>query len=142
MRKELDKKEKEELAKKVEEQYAFKIDLALGYHLKDEKEGQKIFLYTGERMPAVPPAWVGLHFGTLVEGQFCPSIEGAMLMKEASKNVIQVGRKEMEELMKGGEIEDKAGLKGYVIARTGEMACPVVAREGRLASMTPKSRRI
>jgi NOL1/NOP2/fmu family ribosome biogenesis protein len=142
MRKELDQREREELAGKIESQFGFKLDSQPKYYLKEEKEGRKIFLYTASSLPELDAAWLGLHYGTLIDGLFCPSIEGAMLMKTAGRNAIEVSRKELEELMRGNDIENKKGLSGYVIVKTGEMACPAMAKEGRLASMTPKSRRI
>lgn len=142
MRKELDKKEMEELAVKIESQFGFRLDPKPKYFAKPEKEGVKLFIYTGSSLPELDAAWLGLHYGTLIDGLFCPSIEGAMLMKDAGKSAIEVSRKELEELMRGNDIEDKKGLSGYVIVKTGELACPAMAKEGRLASMTPKSRRV
>lgn len=142
MRKKLDQKEVEELAKKIESQFGFRINTAYTYLTKQEKQGLKIFLYTSSKMPEIEAAWIGLHFGTIVDGLFCPSIEGAMLMKTAGKNTIEVSRQEMEELMKGNHIPNKKGFSGYLIVKSGDLACAASSDESNIASLVPNSRRI
>ncbi|MFH1125755.1 MAG: hypothetical protein V1703_01400 [Candidatus Altiarchaeota archaeon] len=142
MRKELSQKEVEELSGKIEMQYGFRINSKLKYFLKDEKEGEKIFLYTGSRIPKIPAEWVGLHYGTIISGLFQPSIDGAWLMKTASKNVVETSRTEIEELMRGGEIENKDKNSGYVLLKAGELFCVGIVDGEKIKSTTPKSRRI
>jgi NOL1/NOP2/fmu family ribosome biogenesis protein len=146
MRKELNQREVEELAGLIEKQFGFRLDKKLKYFAKDEKEGRKIFLFTGnwklETENRIPIEWIGLHFGTITGGEFQPSIDGAFLMKDAGKNVLQAGRKEIEELMKGGVIENAGRHAGAVIVRHKDLVCVGMVKEGEIASLTPKSRLI
>ena len=142
MRKELSKKEIGNLAGKIWKQFAWKLDESLTYLSKDEKERVKIFLYSGLKIPPLPAEWIGLHFGTLIDGEFQPSIDGAGLMKTASENVVEVSRKELEELMKGNAVAYDGKLSGCVIVKSGDLACTGLAQEGKIASTTPKSRRL
>lgn len=142
MRKELSKKEVDGLSKKIQDQYGFKINPNLRYFAKDEKEGMKIFLYSGSEIPEIPIEWVGLHFGTQVEDKFQPSIDGAQLMNAASKNILQVSRQEVEEIMKGNEIKYDGECSGVIILKSGDFASIGMAGGGRITSMVSKSRRI
>jgi len=142
MRKELNSKDVEELAVKIESQFGFRIDEKLKYFVKEEKEGEKIFIFSGNRIPNIQVEWIGLHFGTLIQNEFQPSIDGAFLMQTANKKILQASKKEIEELMKGSVIDYSGGLTGFVIARHKDLACVGIVKEGKVGSLTPKSRLI
>jgi len=146
MRRELDHRELEELAGLVERQFGFSLDKKMKYFAKGEKEGKKIFLFTGNWKPEtenrIPIEWAGLHFGTIIGDTFQPSLDGAFLMQKAGKNILQANRQEVEELMKGNEIENSGRHAGVVILRHKDLVCVGVAKEGEIASLTSKSRLI
>jgi NOL1/NOP2/fmu family ribosome biogenesis protein len=142
MRKELNQTEISGFGKKIAEQFGFRINPELKYFSKDEKEGNKIFLYSGTRIPEMSIEWVGLHFGTQAGDEFLPSLDGAQLMKTASKRLLEVGREEIEELMKGVEIAHEVDFSGAVLLKSGDLMCTGLAKDGKILSTTPKSRRI
>ena len=141
MRKELNTKEVGELAEKIEKQFGWKPDASLTYLAKDEKEGLKIFLYSGLKIPDLPVEWIGMHFGTIIGDDFQPSIDGAMLMRTAVKNILDVTRKELEDVMAGKPIGNKGGFSGSVILKSNDLVCAGMAQEGAISSLTPPSRR-
>jgi NOL1/NOP2/fmu family ribosome biogenesis protein len=141
MRKELNAEEIRELGEKIQKQFGWSLDPSLKYFAKDEKEGVKIFLYSGGTLPELPAEWIGLHIGTLVGEDFRPSIDGAGLMKTSAKNILQITRKEIESVMAGMDVENKNHHEGALILLSGDLACIGMAQEGVIKSLTPQSRR-
>ena len=140
MRKNLNQKEVEEISENIEKQFGFRINPKLKYFSKDEKEGEKIFIYSGGRIPSIPAEWVGLHLGTRTKEGVLHSLDGAWIMKSADRNVVEASRQDVEQLMRGDKIESKVKEEGYVIVKAGDLVCTGRASGSVIESLTPKSR--
>ncbi|MFH1834810.1 MAG: hypothetical protein ABH851_01325 [Methanobacteriota archaeon] len=121
----------------------FKAVVPKGEYLyRETKGGVKYFLYTGCENPGLDVEWTGLHIGTLVEGVFQPTIEGAQLLgPSAGKNVVSVSREEAEKLMSGEEIMVENSVEGVVLLEVEELFFGAGKSEkGKIKQFITKSR--
>ena len=120
----------------------FEGDFAL--FSKAEKDGEKVFLYSGASVPEIASEWIGLHVGNVTSAGFCPTIEGAQLIGgRAKKAVASVSRIDAKVLMSGGEVGAPAGLEGCVLLEYGGRVFGAgVAEDGMITQSVPASRRL
>ena len=88
---------------------------------------------------------IGIYFGQIDKrGELRLSIEGAMLVgPTAKKNVVELNDKELEEWIRGINLDKKTGKQGYLILKHGGnfVGCGKAYSEGIL-NHVPKERRI
>jgi len=134
---------KEKTLSKINGYYAssFKTDSLL--LKKDEKEGEKIFIYSGIALPEMHLEWAGCHLATIAKDGVVLSIEGAQQIgKTAGKNVVEITRKDAQDLMEGLDLSYDGPERGYVVLKlSGTPICVCKAEEGRIVNTIPQSRR-
>ncbi len=147
MRRLMTDEEISDLVKKINSEFSSNFDpLDLKFFLKDEKRGdKKIFLYSGGELPKIPIEWIGLHFGTIQEDGFIPSIEGAQIIGRTAKmKILEVSKKGTLDIMSGFDIcltEEKP--TGCYILKFGKDILGVGKISGKMImNIIPKSRRI
>ena len=135
--------EKREALEKINGYYGSELTTDYMLLRKKEKDGMKIFIYSGSELPKLPAEWVGLHLATINNEGVSLSIEGAQLVgKTASRNVVEITRAQAEDLMKGLDLGYDGELRGNVIVRTPTAIVGVCkADEGKITNTLPKSRR-
>lgn len=135
-----------ELAKKINQKFGSDFNPAnLRFFVKDEKRGdKKIFLYSGKEIPKIPAEWIGLHFGTIQNEEFIPSIEGAQIIGRTATMIMDIGKEEAIDIMSGFDIgpsEEKPA--GRYILKSGRDIIGVGKLEGKkIINIIPRSRRI
>jgi len=141
---ELDKGQVEELKRVLEGQYGSGFIPEGVLYGKPEKKGLKIFYYTGDPKPDFPTSWRGMHLGTLKDGIFTPSIEGAQLIaSKATEGVVEVSGEQAEEYMRGGDLDypsEELGGCPIIVSEDGDVIGPAKAEPGILTNIIPKSR--
>lgn len=147
MRRLMTEDEISELVKKINSEFGSDFNHSdFKFFIKDEKKkGKKIFIYSGGELPQIPIEWIGLHFGTIQEDGFIPSIEGAQIIgKTATMKILEVSKKETLDIMSGFDIcltEEKP--TGCYILKFGEDIPGVGKISGKMImNIIPKSRRI
>ena len=146
----LDEKEKNEIISKLNGQFGIeKID---GLIIK--RGAERLFLFRGGLMReeikklenSVPIERVGVYFAKIVPGEnkIRLSIEGTQLLKDQIKrNIFELNDEQVEEWMKGHELNIKTGQNGFLIIKYGEnfLGCGKASAE-KLSNFIPKSRRL
>ena len=132
-----------ELAGAIKRQFGCILPDGFDFYGKKEKHGKKIFAFSGDRLPKVPASWIGVHFGTLMQDGFQPSIEGAIMLGEkATKNVFEVGVEEARRYFDGGDITLPAHADGTVLlAAQNNVFAPAQASGAAAENILPKSRK-
>ncbi len=148
----LNEKEKEEIEKKLNEQFGTgKIS---GTLLQKGKE--RIFLFSGnlthkeikkiEEIAVIER--VGIYFAKIIEDKneekIKLSIEGTQILKnQIQKNIFEIPEELVENWMKGQDIQIKTGKKGlYVIKYKDDfLGCGKISEE-KISNFIPKNRRL
>ena len=140
----MEEDEKAGIKAKINEHYGSSFTTDHMLLSKKEKNGEKIFIFSGKILPKLPADWVGLHVATMEDAGVYLSIEGAQMVgKTATKNVVEITRGDSESLMKGEDLHYSGALRGYVILKQGGNIIGVCkAEEGRILNILPKSRRV
>ncbi len=144
------KKEKEEIEKKLNEQFGIK-DIP-GIIL--QRGPEKLFLFQGslnrnqiyELEQTIPIERIGIYFAKEIPGEnkIRLSIEGTQILKEQiNKNIFELNDEQVEDWMKGNELQIITGKKDFLIMKykdnflgTGK------ASENKISNFIPKNRRL
>ncbi|MFH1456060.1 MAG: hypothetical protein ABIF40_03865 [archaeon] len=140
----LNTRDVKKIYKQIEEQFGIKEKLDLGF-LKNNKD--KIFLISKAldqiELEKMKTNRIGMYFGKLEKNGFRPSIEGSQMIK-AKKNIVSLNSKEIEEWMKGEDIESKTKEEGpYVLIQHDKdiFGCGRL-KDGKIHNMVPKERQL
>lgn len=144
----LNKKEKQEITNKLNEQFG--IERIPGIIIKTGKE--KLFLFSGnfdkeqikklERIAFVEK--VGIYFAKFIDEKIKLSIEGTQILKnQIKKNILEINKEQVEQWMKGQELQIVTGKKGFLIIKYKDdfLGCGK-ASENKIGNFIPKNRRL
>lgn len=146
----LNKKEKEELLKKLNEQFGIKEIPWKIAHLGKER----IILFSGniseEEIFMIDDIarieGVGIYFAKIDEktNDIRLSIEGSQLLKEQiTKNIFELTEEQAEQWMMGQELNLSTGKKGFLIMKfKDDFLGTGKASENKIGNFVPKSRRL
>ena len=146
----LNKKEKEELLKKLNEQFGIKEIPWKIAHLGKER----IILFSGniseEEIFMIDDAarieGVGIYFAKIDEktNDIRLSIEGSQLLKEQiTKNIFELTEEQAEQWMMGQELNLSTGRKGFLVMKfKDDFLGTGKASENKIGNFVPKSRRL
>ncbi|GEM_PF-1467465 len=136
--------EQQEVPKKINSYYGSSFSTDFILFKKIEKNDEKIFVYSGSFIPKLPIEWIGLHFATICPDGIYLSIEGAQVIgKTATKNVLDIDREQVNELMNGRDLAYVRNLHGYIIIKNNKDIIGVCrVKENKIMNMIPKSRRL
>ncbi len=147
----LNKREKQEIANKLNEQFG--IEKIPGIIIRLGKE--RLFLFTGtlneqqikELEKIAPVEKAGFYFAKIFEGkeeQIRLSIEGVQILKEQiRKNIFEINDKQTEQWMKGYDLEIKTNKRGFIVIKNKEdFLGSGKASEQKIGNFIPKSRRL
>ncbi|MCX6694763.1 MAG: hypothetical protein NTU61_00485 [Candidatus Altiarchaeota archaeon] len=139
----LDEPGKAEVLQRINDYYGSRFSTEHRLLAKKEREGEKIFIYSGSELPTIPAEWIGMHIATISQDAIELSIEGAQTVgATASRNVVEIRREDAEKLMKGLDLEYAGDLRGCVILKhAGKPICTCRADEGMIVNTIPLSRR-
>ena len=114
------------------------------FYSKKEKEGIKVFLYSGKSRPKIKAEWIGLHVGTIDSKGFAPTIEGAQLLGLHAKiNVLSIPRDDALMIMSGETATCKSSDEGYVLLEMdGVFFGAGYVKDGKINPLISPSRRI
>ena len=146
----LNKKQKQEIIEKLNEQ--FEIEEISGKIIMMGKE--KLFLFSGsvtdreikklEKLTVIER--IGVYFAKIDEptSKLRLSIEGSQILKDQiKKNIFDLNEKEAEEWMKGHELLIKTGKKDFLIIKYKEdYLGSGKASEEKIGNFIPKNRRL
>lgn len=144
----LNKKEKAEIEKKLNEQFG--IENIPGILIMRGQE--RLFLFSGnlseegvrllEKCTFIER--IGIYFAKLINGQIRLSIEGSQILKDQIKeNIFELDKKQTEEWMKGRELLIKTGKHGFLIMKYKEDFLGTgKASEEKIGNFIPKNRRL
>ncbi|MBD3262518.1 MAG: hypothetical protein GF334_12770 [Candidatus Altiarchaeales archaeon] len=114
--------------------------------LLSKKKGDtlKIFLYSGDYLPESLLHWVGVHIASFNGYLRLLSVEGAQAVaKTADRNVVEVSKKQVEQVMAGRDIEVDGMYEGCVILRRGPDVVGVgTAENKKIVNEIATSRRL
>lgn len=146
----LNQKEKEQIESKLKEQFGInEISGILAMRGQD-----RIFLYTGgigekEMRTLEEIAFIerlGVYFAKIDErtGGIRLSIEGTQILgKDAKKNIFEIPKEELENWMKGRELNIKTGEKGFLMMKHGnDFLGTGKASVEKIGNFIPKNRRL
>lgn len=146
----LNKKQKQEIIEKLDEQ--FEIEEISGKIIMMGKE--KLFLFSGsftdneikklEKLTVIER--IGFYFAKIDEptNKIRLSIEGSQILKnQIKKNIFDLNEKEAEQWMKGQELQIKTGKKDFLIIKYKEdYLGSGKASEEKIGNFIPKNRRL
>jgi NOL1/NOP2/fmu family ribosome biogenesis protein len=144
----LNKTEKRGIEKDLYEQFGIKsipgIVLRRGW--------ERLFLFTGdfskedlEKLEEIIPIErVGVYFAKIVNGGVKLSIEGVHLLKDKiRKNIFDLNQTQVEEWMKGQDLQVKTGKYGFLVMKYKDDFLGMGrASEEKIGNYIPKSRRL
>lgn len=143
-------KEKEDFLKKLKGQFG--IEKIEGMLL--QRGAERVFLYSGEMRKAdiinlennLPVERVGIYFAKIFQptGEIRLSIEGTQMLKEQiKKNIFELNEEQLDEWMKGRELNLSSGMKGFVIMKYKNdfLGCGKASQE-KISNFIPKNRRL
>jgi NOL1/NOP2/fmu family ribosome biogenesis protein len=144
----LRKKEKEEVEKKLSEQFGIEeIPGVLAMRGKD-----RLFFFSGnfrEKQIKVLEKCVfieriGIYFAKIIGKDIRLSIEGVQILKnQITKNIFELDENQTEEWMKGRELPIKTGEHGFLIMKSKEDFLGTgKASEEKIGNFIPKNRRL
>ncbi|MEN7982271.1 MAG: hypothetical protein ABFQ65_02400 [Nanoarchaeota archaeon] len=145
----LNKHEKQEIENKLKNQFGIKS--ISGILLK--RGAERIFLYQGEFTKQeikkldymkINVERVGVYFCKFQNNEIRLSIEGTQILKDQiTKNIFELNKEQAETWMKGGELNIKTGVKGFVIMKYKEdlLGCGKASEE-KITNFIPKNRRL
>ena len=87
---------------------------------------------------------IGLYFGELNHGELRLSIEGSQIIgKKASKNIVELDKKESELWSMGNDLDKEVDVSGFVILKHKKdfIGCGKY-KEGKIFNYVPKERRL
>ena len=141
MAEKMGEQEKTEAIRRINEYYGSSFTTEFTLLKKDEKDGEKIFIYSGGEIPKLPLEWVGLHLATIAQDVLL-SIEGAQMVGKTAAKTIEITRQQADELMRGLDLNYAGEIRGYVILKQAQNIIGVcIAEEGKITNTLPKSRR-
>ena len=144
----LNKKEKAEIEKKLNEEFG--IEKIPGILVMRGQE--RIFLFSGnlsekgirllENCTFIER--IGIYFAKLINSQIKLSIEGSQIFKDQiKKNIFPLDSEQAEEWMKGRELLIKTGKRGFLIMKCKEDFLGAgKASEEKIGNFIPKNRRL
>ena len=146
----LNKKEKQEIESKLNEQFGIKE--ISGKIIMKGKE--KLFLFSGsftnneikklEEIVIIEK--VGVYFAKIDErtNDIRLSIEGSQIFKnQINKNIFELNKEQTEQWMKGQELNIKTGKKGFLIMKyIDDFLGTGKASEEKISNFIPKIRRL
>ena len=144
----LNKKEKAEIEKKLNNQFG--VDFIPGMIVARGEE--RLFLFSGdlsekgirllEKCTFIER--IGVYFAKIIGNDIRLSIEGSQILKEQiKKNVFSLDSKQAEEWMKGRELLIKTGKRGFLIMKYEEdFLGSGKASEEKIGNFIPKNRRL
>jgi NOL1/NOP2/fmu family ribosome biogenesis protein len=141
----LNSKETKEIVRWLEAQFDAKLDLDYYFF---EHENNKIYMANKEitniQLEKLRIDSVGLYFCRRMPDGFRLTIEGSQIIgKSAKKNVVNLSVEEMNNWLKGQDIDVKGDYKGYVIMRcNNDFLGSGKFKEGRILNYVPKTRRL
>ncbi|MBN1156971.1 hypothetical protein JXA85_05110 [Candidatus Woesearchaeota archaeon] len=141
----LNKKEKEHILKKIEEQWGAKLEME-GYAFLKRKDG-KIYIENEEALKVdfskLRVDSLGMYFAEESKGFFRLSIEGSQLVgPHAKKNVVELNDSKLKQWMKGVDLEKTEGKDFVIIKNNGDFfGCGRITKD-KLLNYFPKIRRI
>lgn len=144
----LNKAEKQEILRKLNEQFG--ITNLPGVLIKIGME--KIFLFQGSLNEqeikaleeAVPIERAGIYFAKIQEDQIRLSIEGTQLLKDQiNKNIFEIDDEQVEQWIKGNELNIATGKKGFLIMKyKDDFLGAGKASQEKITNFLPKYRRL
>ncbi|MEK6897269.1 MAG: hypothetical protein AABW93_01925 [Nanoarchaeota archaeon] len=144
----LNKREKAEIEKKLNEQFG--IEEFPGIVLRRGEE--RLFLFSGnlsendirllEKCTFIER--IGIYFAKIMGNDIKLSIEGSQILSaQINKNIFELDSKQAEEWMKGHELPIKTGKHGFLIMKHGEDFLGTgKASEEKIGNFIPKNRRL
>lgn len=132
----------------------FNVDDIQGIFLK--KGADRIFLYQGELNKKqisklennFPIERIGIYFGKFVNTtkgeELRLSIDCSQLIsKQATKNIFELSKTQLEDWLQGKELNIESGLNGFILLKYQEdfVGCGKASKE-KITNFIPKSRRI
>lgn len=144
----LNKKEKQEIEKKLNHQFG--IQKIPGVILSRGRE--RLFLFSGnfnEKQiknleKIVPVERIGVYFAKIVDWQIRLSIEGTQILKnQITRDIFELNKEQAEEWMMGRELNLKSGKKGFLVMKYKDdfLGCGK-ASEHKIGNFIPKTRRL
>jgi NOL1/NOP2/fmu family ribosome biogenesis protein len=144
----LSEKEKNQIEKKLNERFG--IEEVKGTLISIGKE--RIFLFNGEISEKdlkklednIPIERAGVYFAKLIHDEIKLSIEGVQILKEQiKKNIFQLDDSQLEDWMKGHDLQLATGLHGFLIIKYKEdfLGCGKASQD-KIGNFIPKSRRL
>ncbi len=148
--KRLDDKEVEGLEDLIEANYGCKIDLK-AFLIFETVPERKIWIASGDVSDIfyknIEINSFGMHFGKLKTGKINLSIEGAHMLKDANKNVLNVSLGYAQKFLGGSNLNpdnaERCERDNYVIVKTGnDVVGTGLLTERGVKNLVPKSRRL
>ena len=144
----LNKNEKKEIEKKLDEQFG--INKINGVIIKSGKE--RLFLFTGdfsekdirELEKTIPIERTGVYFAKIIGNEIKLSIEGTQVLKnQISKNIFELDEIQTEQWMKGQDLQISTGKRGFLVMKFKNdfLGCGKASAE-KIGNFIPKSRRL
>jgi len=87
---------------------------------------------------------IGIYFAKFVEDSIRLSIEGTLLLKDQiTKNIFEIDEDQMNQWMKGQDLQIKTGKKDFLIIKYKEdfLGCGKASKE-KIGNFIPKNRRL
>lgn len=139
----LNSKEKKNIINILKEQYGFegKLDYVFLMNKKN-----KIYVVTSEisgiDIDQLKINSLGIYFGELYKGSVRLSIEGSQIVgKYASKNVLEISDDELQDWIKGLDIQCTKEFLGFVVVKNkNDFYSCGKTKEGKLLNYLPKVR--
>jgi len=144
----LNKREQKEIEKKLNKQFGIKN--VPGIIAMKGKE--RLFLFSGSlnkrNIKALEKIVIierlGIYFAKLVEDSVKLSIEGTQILKDQIKeNIFELSENQVEEWMKGQDLQIKTGKRGFFVIRNKDdfLGCGKASKE-KIGNFIPKNRRL
>ena len=144
----LNKSEKREIERELEEQFGIKNIPGLILRRGEER----LFLFSGSfnkkeiknLEKIVPVERIGVYFAKLMDGRVKLSIEGTYALKnQIEKNIFELEENQVENWMKGQELPVKTGKRGFLVMKyKNDFLGTGKASEEKIGNFIPKSRRL
>lgn len=144
----LSKKEKQEIEKKLNEQFG--VEKIPGMLVKSGQD--RIFFFSGEISEneisklerEIPIERVGVYFARILNDFPKLSIEGTQILKgQVKKNTFELNDKQSDDWMKGRDLQIKSEKKGFFVMKYQNdfLGCGKISAE-KISNFIPKSRRL
>ena len=144
----LNNKEKQDVEKKLNDQFGIKSVPGLIVRSGEER----LFLFSGNLSEkeiknleaAVPIERAGIYFAKIIREDLKLSIEGSQVLKDQiKKNIFRLTASQAEEWMLGRDLQIKTGKRGFLIMEfNGVFLGCGKASEDKIGNFIPKSRRL